>query len=218
MPKTIHRSQGDTLESLVIDFPRSTREHMHYVGLSRVTSLANLHIVSLNEQKISASKKVEDEMRRLRESARLQLCIPVLYSTQMEHILKIVFANVHSLHLHFNDVINDFNLMASDIMIFVETALSRNDQHDLYDIKDFKQYRNDYNNTAGKRQPYGSVVYMRQSDTLVAEMQVSPNPFDTEITITSLIQPLQLYIEAVYRSRSKVTITRLIEALELFIQ
>ena len=114
-----------------------------------------------------------------------------------------------------NDVINDFNLMASDIMIFVETALSCNDQHDLYDIKDFKQYRNDYNNTAGKRQPYGSVVYMRQSDTIVAEMQVSPNPFDTEITITSLIQPLQLYIVAVYRSRSKVTITRLIEALEL---
>ena len=109
--KTIHRSQGDTLESLVIDFPRSTREHMHYVGLSRVTSLANLHIVSLNEQKITASKKVGDEMRRLRESARLQLCIPALYSTQMEHVLKIVFANVRSLHLHFNP--NPYGLFSS---------------------------------------------------------------------------------------------------------
>ena len=34
--KTIHRCQGDTLNEAVVDFPASTREHMHYVGLSRV--------------------------------------------------------------------------------------------------------------------------------------------------------------------------------------
>lgn len=32
--KTIHRCQGDTLDATVVDFPSSTREHMHYVGLS----------------------------------------------------------------------------------------------------------------------------------------------------------------------------------------
>ena len=32
--KTIHRCQGDTLNEAVVDFPASTREHMHYVGLS----------------------------------------------------------------------------------------------------------------------------------------------------------------------------------------
>ncbi len=132
----------------------------------------------------------------------------------MERALKIVCTNVRSLHLHFDDIINDFNLMASDIMIFVETALSHDDQYGLYDIKNFKQFRNDYNNAPGRRQPYGSVVYTRQSDTLVAEEQFSPNPCDTEITITSLMQPFQLYIVAVYRSRSKVSIIRLIEALE----
>ena len=34
--KTIRRCQGDTLNEAVVDFPASTREHMHYVGLSRV--------------------------------------------------------------------------------------------------------------------------------------------------------------------------------------
>ena len=33
--KTIHRCQGDTLDEAVVDFPQSTGEHMHYVGLSR---------------------------------------------------------------------------------------------------------------------------------------------------------------------------------------
>ena len=34
--KTIHRCQGDTLNEVVVDLPLSSREHMHYVALSRV--------------------------------------------------------------------------------------------------------------------------------------------------------------------------------------
>ena len=34
--KTIHHCQGDSLDEAVVDFPASTRKHMHYVGLSRV--------------------------------------------------------------------------------------------------------------------------------------------------------------------------------------
>ena len=41
--KTIHRCQGDTLNEAVVDFPKSTREHMHYVGLSRVRNSSALH-------------------------------------------------------------------------------------------------------------------------------------------------------------------------------
>ena len=37
--KTIYRCQGDTLDEAVVDFPASTREHMHYVALSRVRKL-----------------------------------------------------------------------------------------------------------------------------------------------------------------------------------
>ena len=34
--KTIYPCQGDTLDEAVLDVPSSSREHMHYVALSRV--------------------------------------------------------------------------------------------------------------------------------------------------------------------------------------
>jgi len=49
--KTIHHCQGDTLDEAVVNFPTSTREHMHYVGLSRVRNSSSLHVLSLNEKK-----------------------------------------------------------------------------------------------------------------------------------------------------------------------
>ena len=54
--KTIHHCQGDTLNEAVVDFPKSTREHMHYVGLSRVRNSSALHILNLNEYKIKVSE------------------------------------------------------------------------------------------------------------------------------------------------------------------
>lgn len=69
--KTIHRCQGDTLNAAVVDFPRSTQEHMHYVGLSRVRNSSSLHIINLNEHKIRVSEKVVNEMNRLRTEANL---------------------------------------------------------------------------------------------------------------------------------------------------
>src|SRR5208282_815336 len=46
--KTIHRSQGDTLDQVVVDFTTNRKEaHSHYVGLSRVRSLDGLFILNL---------------------------------------------------------------------------------------------------------------------------------------------------------------------------
>ena len=69
--KTIHRCQGDTLDAAVVDFPSSTKEHMHYVGLSRVRNSSNLYIMNLNEQKIKVNENVAQEMERLRTEATL---------------------------------------------------------------------------------------------------------------------------------------------------
>ena len=55
--KTIHRCQGDTLNEAVLDLPSSTREHMHYVALSRVKNCSTLHIINLNEKKSVLVKK-----------------------------------------------------------------------------------------------------------------------------------------------------------------
>ena len=69
--KTIHRCQGDTLGEAVVDFPVSEREHIHYVGLSRVRNSSALHILNLIENKIKVSEKVKNEMSRLRTEVTL---------------------------------------------------------------------------------------------------------------------------------------------------
>ena len=101
--KTIHRCQGDTLNEAVLDLPSSKREHMHYVALSRLRSISGLHILNLNENKIAVSKKVQEEMTRLRQEARLNSHIPFLYK-DTSGSFKILFQNVRSLHLHAADV------------------------------------------------------------------------------------------------------------------
>ena len=101
--KTIHRCQGDTLNEAVVDLPSCKREHMHYVALSRLRSISGLHILNMNENKITVSKKVQEEMTRLRQKARLNSHIPFLYKDTSESF-KILFQNVRSLHLHIADV------------------------------------------------------------------------------------------------------------------
>ncbi|CAB4007909.1 ATP-dependent DNA helicase PIF1, partial [Paramuricea clavata] len=101
--KTIHRCQGDTMNEAVVDLPSSKREHMHYVALSRLRSISGLHILNLNENKIAVSKKVQEDMTRLRENALLNSDIPFLYK-DTSGTFKILFQNVRSLHLHFRVV------------------------------------------------------------------------------------------------------------------
>ena len=56
--KTIHRSQGDTLDHVVVDFMSTrTKPHSHYVRLSRVRTLQGLHILNLCANKIRISEK-----------------------------------------------------------------------------------------------------------------------------------------------------------------
>ena len=130
--KTIHRSQGDTLNEVVVDFSPTTREHMHYVGLSRVRNIDCLHILRLNESKIKVNPKVLDEMHRLRSTRLLNVCLPSLDNISDTSKIKILFQNVRSLHLHVDDVLSDFNVRAADINLFVETALSSKHNNDVY--------------------------------------------------------------------------------------
>ena len=78
------------------------REHMHYVALSRLRSISGLHILNLNEKKIAVSKKVQEEMTRLRQNSVLKSHLPFLYKDTSESF-KILFQNVRSLHLYVAD-------------------------------------------------------------------------------------------------------------------
>ena len=41
--KTVHRCQGDSMKSAVIELPSQKKTHIHYVALSRVTNLKSVY-------------------------------------------------------------------------------------------------------------------------------------------------------------------------------
>ena len=65
--RSVHRAQGSTLDSIVIDLTQNkTRNvpHLHNVALSRVKSIRNLHILTFNERVLKVDEHVETEMQR----------------------------------------------------------------------------------------------------------------------------------------------------------
>ena len=62
--ETIHQSQGDTEQKIVVNFnTRRAVTHIHYVGLSRVTTIEGLYITDLcEEKKIAVNPHVATEM------------------------------------------------------------------------------------------------------------------------------------------------------------
>ena len=106
-------------------------------------------------------------MEGLGQNATLKSHIPFLYKYTRESF-KILFQNVRSLHLHFADVASDYNVVAVDINIFVETALCSNDDHELYEIPDFQLFRNDFMQH-DTRAPHGTAVYVKSDVQLISQ-------------------------------------------------
>ncbi|CAC5380934.1 unnamed protein product [Mytilus coruscus] len=158
--KTVHRSQGDTMQSAVLQLPSKKLAHLHYVAFSRVTALQNIHISGkLDPSKITVSQDVKSEMYRLRTDAQLQQCYSPLYNLD-NCKMKIYFHNCQSIHLHIEDIKKDESIFASDVCLFVETKLCASDKNNLYEMENFNMYRNDYHNN---RTAYGSSVYIKKN-------------------------------------------------------
>ncbi len=190
--KTIDRCQGDTLNKAVLDLPSSKREHMHYVALSRLRSISGLYI--LNENKIAVSKKVQQEMTRLRQEATLNSHIPFLYK-YTSGSFKILFQNVRSLHLHVASVVSDYNVKSADINMWKLFCVVT----DLYQIPSFQLFRNDFV-THATRTPYGTTVYVKENVQLLSE-PLRCNYNDVEIMLIRVNQPVHnLHIVAIYCS------------------
>ena len=121
--KTIHRSQGDTETKIVANFnTRRATPHIHYVGLSRVTTIEGLYITDLYESKIAVNPDVKAEMQHLRTEGCLKLSVTPIYEAS-QTACKICFLNSRSLHRHIEDVRKDLNYSNIDVNIFSETRL-----------------------------------------------------------------------------------------------
>ena len=130
--KTIHRSQGDTETKIMVNF--STKRnipHIHYVGLSRITTIEGLYINDLCECKSAVHPDVKKEMERLRTSAKLKLSISPPYEIKGS-LLKLCYLNARSVHKHIQDLGKDLNYSRTDISIFAETRFSFQDPDEMY--------------------------------------------------------------------------------------
>ncbi|XP_069114560.1 uncharacterized protein [Argopecten irradians] len=191
--KTVHKSQGSTMDTAVLHFGTRRQEHMHYVGLSRVRKLQDVHILHLNENKIAVSKEVMHEMSRMRQSAPLHSCVPIL--EQIHTDLKIVYHNVRSLHKHICDVRNTSNVLSADIIAISECRLTSVDDDVAYELPGFDMYRFDDMGTANGRPHKGMVLYSRialnnvQACTLLGVETVSAEILHKE----SIVQLVFLY-------------------------
>jgi hypothetical protein len=194
--KTIHKAQGSTLDTIVVNM-QYARAHGHYVALSRVRSMAGLHILELNENKIKVDSAVAEEMGRLKSESLLQLCYTPLYSYP-PGLCKISFQNARSLHKHFPDLAGDHNIVASDIILIAESRLITTDTDHEYAIEGFMIHRNDQHQTSHHRPPHGQVLYMADHCQIFTVKTASAPKF--ECSIIHLTSPRDLQIVTIYKS------------------
>ena len=157
--KTIHRSQGDTEQKIVVNFnTRRAIPHIHYVGLSRVTTIEGLYITDLCEQKIAVNPHVKTEMESLRTEHYLTLSVSPIYNVNQVSF-KLCFLNTKSLHRHIDDVRHDLNYTSTDINIFSETRFVSSDNDNMYATDGYTLFRNDDQSSVTSR-PYGGTAVL----------------------------------------------------------
>jgi hypothetical protein len=122
--RTIHRSQGLTLDSVSLD-PTGIRIHgLVYIALSCVRNIDSLYLLSaLTKDNFKVKHKVDTEMQRLQTSEKWHLQYDY-QSIQTKLFVSVLSLNTHKLNAHMNDILNDYDTMQSDILCLQETYMT----------------------------------------------------------------------------------------------
>ena len=122
---TIHKSQGDTYENVVLHLSnRALSKRMLYVALSRAKKAEGLFIITDNfkpPRPTSENDPVTGEMNRLRQLCNLN--IKNIFETKANN-LKILFHNVQSLSRHQDHILKYNEIMDIDLLAMCETLTS----------------------------------------------------------------------------------------------
>lgn len=121
--RTIHRTQGLTLDKLAFDPTGMTQHGLVYTALSRVKTIDSLYLLSkLSHKNFHVKDKVLNEMTRLTTIATWELKFGKKISNN-KNVLSIATLNTRSLYAHISDVVHHTDLMDNMILCFQETHL-----------------------------------------------------------------------------------------------
>ena len=179
--KTVHRSQGDTVSEIVVDFTGRTQTGIHYVAMSRVRKLEKLYLLNYDTRKVKASEEVKLEMGRLRKQS-YPSAVRNLYDVNAP--LKVAYINAQSLHRHKGDVEHDFNLSNADVLFCSETRFQESDAKYTTEIVGMHSFRNDAEKKSVQRPPYGMAVYYKSH--LMQDSPVRANMNGVEILVCTI--------------------------------
>ena len=117
---TIHKVQGLTTDKIVVSFAGRFSGGQAYVALSRVKTLAGLHILDFDAKKIQVNDEVSEEMNRLRKHCSIAC---EFEETSTESLLTVSHVNIRGIKKHTKDIKAENVVKESDVLCFCETFL-----------------------------------------------------------------------------------------------
>ena len=175
---------------------------MHYVALSRVTTLSGLYLKDLNEEKICISRNVANYIADARKNAKL---VPsyVPLTTYRPEQLKIIYNNGRSYKKHYHDIKANYNMMAADIICIVETRLAPADKVVNFNMKGYKLHRLDQ--AVAGHTHHGLIMYM--NDNICVSSAITYPGHDVEAIKLVLQNRIdKLVVIAIYNSPQTRTV------------
>ena len=150
---TIHKSQGQTYEEVVVHLGRGMDINSYYTALSRAKKSSGLYLIGDFKPPVkpsSLNQLVFDEMNRLKTER------PV-FATNFEipqNKISVFYQNYPTLHKNIPNIICDKMVTRMDFLIFVETK-SNDNQIDGYSLL----HQIKYDSSIHQSRPFGIAIY-----------------------------------------------------------
>ncbi|KAK3923609.1 ATP-dependent DNA helicase, partial [Frankliniella fusca] len=118
--QTIHCSQSCTYDNILVFLNKTLSRKLLYTACSRVTSLTGLYLSGIYKKPARATLENDPalrEMTRMRDEAQLQFSLIFPEDVKYQNNMIVLFQNVRSFNLHFQNISCHPTFIASDIII-----------------------------------------------------------------------------------------------------
>jgi hypothetical protein len=123
---TSYKSQGQTLQSVILDFQDARSKHGHfYVGATRVRNALGLFVRNFSPTQIICREDVKKQLQILQKTKQYQFSKTYLETQIWENKrdCKIGYLNINGLHHNLKNLDTDSNLSNLDFICIAETKL-----------------------------------------------------------------------------------------------